>query len=181
MTPARLLFGLPRCLIASALLFLHGCHPCPARDGAGVTMPGPVTPAPSPFLKPRTVHVNWHEVEGATRYTLYAWTNEVQAVVYDGPETNCVVTNLARRVTWNFAVTATDTNGAESEMSAPVSWPVPSPPITNHVVTVSAATATAASPDGPWVTNSAILFQATNPPGMGFWRQAGLSIAITNF
>jgi hypothetical protein len=60
-------------------------------------------------------------------------------------------------------------------------WPPASWAVTNCVVTVTAANASAASLDGPWATNTAILFCATNPPGMQFWRQAGLSITLTNF
>ena len=181
MTPHRLLSGLfPRWLsLASAVLFLPGRAPCPAQ---------PAPPAPPLLLRPQTLRLTWQPSPsaGVTGYRLYSYTAgnfrvSAQTNTLDVDNvTNLVLTNWPR-AKWFFAVTALAGDAGESDQSDLAEWPPLGWPPTNHVVTVLAATAAAASLDGPWVTNTAILFQATNPPGMQFWRQAGLSITIMNF
>lgn len=185
MNPRRLLSDcLPRWVVTGAVLLFNGCQPCPASDAAGVTEPGPVTPALS---RPQTLYLTWaaSPSPGVTGYRLYSFTAGNARV---GAQTNAVelgnVTHQALtdwpRAKWFFAVTARVGELGESELSELAEWPPESWALSNRVVTVFSSTATAESLAGPWLTNTAVLWQATNPPGMKFW-QTGLSITVTNF
>jgi len=168
----------PRWLfIASAVLFLHGCHPCPAQP-----LPPAFVPITNRFAAPFSLTLFWDASPSpqVTGYGVSWWTNGGSTnFFYCGNITNTVITNLARRVVWYFAAQAFDLSSNASQLSNVVFWPPP--PLTNLVVTVQASTASADSLAGPWQTNTAILICLTNPPGSHFWRQAGLSITSTNF
>ena len=174
MNPARLLSEVfPRWLsLASAVLFLRGCDYAPAQ-----------LPSPLPSLVRRT---NWFSVIATDATGQSAQSNARSS---DGPaflewtpaESPAGITNYA------ILITRTNADGLIFKRTLNVGthtaavWPPPSWQLTNCVVTCLAATATALSLDGPWVTNTVMLFCATNPPGMKFFRQCGLSITITNF
>ena len=128
------------------------------------------------------MRLHWQSDDpAAVAFRLAWWTNSGPTNFAAVGATNAVVTNLARRVTWNFQVAATDTNGSEA-WSEVVQWPVPSPVLSNHVVTVTVAVRDADALAGPWRTNATVIYQATNAAAEShFWESVGLSISQTNF
>ena len=175
MNPARLLSGLfARWLsLASAVLFLHGCDYAPAQ------LP--------PLLPSRVRHTNWFSVVATDAAGATAESNRRESTAAPAflewlpAESPAPITNYALRITRTNADGRSFTRTLNLGTNTVAVWPPPSWQLTNCVVTVCTATATAASLAGPWETNNAILFCATNPPGMQFFRQVGLSITITNF
>ncbi|MFO1487954.1 MAG: hypothetical protein U1F65_05715 [Verrucomicrobiota bacterium] len=114
-------------------------------------------------------------------YTLYFWTNGYPQTL-TSTTSSVTVSNLARRVTWGFAVSATMTNGVEIFGDDVLYWPPVTYQATNRVVAVSLQYREADALGGPWRTNSVEIYRGTNPPAAShFWQAIGSTITVTNY
>jgi hypothetical protein len=96
-----------------------------------------------------------------------------------GLATTHTLTNLARGLTYYWAVTAYNTTGLESDPSKEVSYQVPKPPDPPQNLRITATLQAAATIAGPW-TNVATLTLQTNTaaPWLQFYR-ARLDTTLT--
>jgi hypothetical protein len=135
---------------------------------------------------PQTVSVTlvWNPSSdpNVTGYNIYhgpasrVYTNRVDV----GGATNATVDGLDLGATYFFAATAYNLLGMESDYSSEVSYRYVEPPVRPVVVMVSASVLCSASPAGPWVVATNVLFlTVTNPPGQRFWRPGPLHITTT--